>query len=210
MSSRSVCRPRISGTVSTITTPPHTSARKKWAIAVPIITALAVPVEQWCLGEPSKCKDPMFLQQLVDCNPQRRATARAVLLTCRLPKEYVDPILRQTSDIDKVCAAPTPAPPSGSVPHPAPPNDPLPSELRAKNLLRVLIDASDYATANSPEESERALKLYLAVLPQLSRQATSALDPQLMREYDAAMNSHDTGRAVNLLSSAFRPYVTKQ
>jgi hypothetical protein len=114
--------------------------------------------------------------------------------------------LRDAADF----AQATPAPPSGSVPHPAPPNDPLPSELRAKNLLRVLSDASDYATANSPEESERALKLYLAVLPQLSRQATSALDPQLMREYDAAMNSHDTGRAVNLLSSAFRPYVTKQ
>ena len=221
MSSRGLCRPEISGTarakrkaqesVSHGTSASHRLSGKAWAAVATIVTVfitmgqLAVTVRDGEHKERERCFDPKFLDQLVSCNPQRRALATAILKTCGFPKEDVENILRQTRALDQVCSAGNaPAP----VPTPtSPPYGPVRTELRSKRLLGTLEDAADFAAANSPTETEQALTRYLRVLDRLSPAAKAAFDPELMRKYDAAMKKQDAQQAVQLLSSAFRPYL---
>jgi hypothetical protein len=209
-----LCRPAMSGTApgtkrSAQASALLTSAGKRLAAIAGLLIAtgqLAVNVRDGQRKELDRCFDAKFLDQLVSCNPQKRAVARAILKTCHFPKEDVDNILRQTSALDQGCpAGNSPAPPES--PPPPATHNPLTAELRAKSLVETLQDASDFAAANSPEQSEQALTLYLGVLDKLSRSAKGALDPDLMWKYGAAMEKHDTQQAVKLLSSAFRPYL---
>jgi hypothetical protein len=193
----------------------RTSAAKTVAAAAGIITLviaggqLALSFRDGARKERDRCYDAKFLDQLVSCNPQKRALATAILKTCAFPKEDVDNILNQTHVLDQGCpvdnipTTPTPTPHRAL-------HDPLLAELRTKSLVKPLEDAADFAAANSPLESEQALTRYLSILDRLSPPAKRALDPELMRKYDAAMEKRDTSQAVKLLSSAFRPYVNNR
>ena len=158
--------------------------------------------------ERKTCFDPKFFDQLVDASAQRRTAAKILLGTCGFPKEDVDAILRQISVLDGQAKEGEPNP--SGIPRRAIASDALAAELRAKDLVRALAEAEDFAAAHSPEETEQALTGYVNVLARLSPRGKKALDPIIMQEYERAMKNGATDRAVRMLSTAFEPYMKNQ
>jgi hypothetical protein len=80
------------------------------------------------------------------------------------------------------------------------------SELRSRNLLRVVSNAEAYVAQHSGDGDEKAFQMYAGVVDRISPEARSHLDPDLLARAENARRKGSAQEAVPLYYRMFEQY----